>query len=75
MAISLPTEPAQGREHTYSTVLAGLPMRTASRKVQRVCCLALYGIHLGALKYLNLSTTLGSYPQVGAPLLIREMIS
>jgi hypothetical protein len=26
MAISLPAEPAQGREHTYSTVLAGLPM-------------------------------------------------
>jgi hypothetical protein len=52
-------------EHTYPTVLAGLPMGTGteasllstwviltnaamgtvSRKVQRVCCLTLYGIH------------------------------
>jgi hypothetical protein len=39
-------------------------MGTASRKVQRDCCLALYGIHLGPLRYLNSSTILGPYPQV-----------
>jgi hypothetical protein len=37
-------------------------MGTASRKVQRVCCLALY---LGPWRYLNSSTILGPYPQVG----------
>ena len=40
-------------------------MGTASGKVQRVCCLALYGIHLGPLRYLNSSTILGLYPQAG----------
>ena len=34
------------------------------RKVQRVCCLALCGIHLGPLRYLGSSTLVGPYLQV-----------
>ena len=34
------------------------------RKVQRVCCLALCGIHLGPLRYLSTSTLVGPYLQV-----------
>lgn len=34
------------------------------RKVQRVCCLALCGIHHGPLRYLNSSTLVGPYIQV-----------
>jgi hypothetical protein len=30
MAIWLPAEPAQGGEHTYPTLLAGLPMGTGA---------------------------------------------
>ncbi|KAF8148719.1 hypothetical protein B0H34DRAFT_207701 [Crassisporium funariophilum] len=33
------------------------------RKVQRVCCLALCGIHLGPLRYLRSSTLVGPYLQ------------
>jgi len=32
--------------------------------VQRVCCLALCGIHLGPLRYLSSSTLVGPYLQV-----------
>jgi hypothetical protein len=35
-----------------------------TRKVQRVCCLALCGIHLGPLRYLGSSTLVGPYLQV-----------
>ncbi|KAF8960837.1 hypothetical protein BDZ97DRAFT_1760478 [Flammula alnicola] len=38
---------------------------TASRKIQRVCCLALCGIHLGPLRYLSSTTIPGPYLQVG----------
>lgn len=34
------------------------------RPVQRVCCLALCGIHHGPLRYLNSSTLVGPYIQV-----------
>ncbi len=34
------------------------------RKVQRVCCLALCGIHLGPLRYLSSNTLVGPYLQV-----------
>ena len=34
------------------------------RQVQRVCCLALCGIHHGPLRYLNSSTLVGPYIQV-----------
>ncbi len=35
------------------------------RRVQRVCCLALCGIHLGPLRYLSSSSLLQPYFQVG----------
>ena len=38
--------------------------RRMQRKVQRVCCLALCGIHLGPLRYLSSSTLVGPYLQV-----------
>ena len=80
MAISLPAEPAQesipigwiacGNWGTGISAIdlgniGNAAMGTASREVQRVCYLALYGIHLGPLRYLNSSTILGPYPQVG----------
>ena len=34
------------------------------RKIQRLCCLALCGIHLGPLRYLSSSTLVGPYIQV-----------
>ena len=45
-------------------------MGTETRTAQRVYCVALYGIHLGALRYLNSSTILGLYPQMGGGALI-----
>ncbi len=39
----------------------------ATREVQRVCCLALCGIHLGPLRYLSSSTLVGPYLQVSSP--------
>jgi hypothetical protein len=41
----------------------GLP-RLSERKIQRVCCLALCGIHLGPLRYLRSSSVVAPYIQV-----------
>lgn len=44
----------------------GVPETISSRrsKVQRVCCMALCGIHLGSLRYLSSSTFVPAYIQV-----------
>lgn len=43
----------------------GIP-RSSERKLQRVCCLALCGIHLGPLRYLSTSSLVAPYIQVRA---------
>ncbi|PPR07240.1 hypothetical protein CVT26_012498, partial [Gymnopilus dilepis] len=43
------------------------------RKVQRVCCLALCGIHLGPLRYLGSSTLVGPYIQYFENTAAREL--
>ena len=45
------------------------------RKVQRVCCLALCGIHLGPLRYLSSSTLVGPYLQVRGVLFLFLFLS
>ena len=44
----------------------GIPETISRRKskIQRVCCVALCGIHLGPLRYLSLSTLVQPYIQV-----------
>lgn len=46
---------------------------TQQRKVQRVCCLALCGIHLGPLRYLNTSSVLQPYFQYFESTAAREL--
>ncbi|KAF9553354.1 hypothetical protein CPC08DRAFT_822347 [Agrocybe pediades] len=46
---------------------------SAKRKVQRVCCLALCGIHLGPLRYLSSSTLVGPYLQYFESTAAREL--
>ncbi|KAF8969681.1 hypothetical protein BDZ97DRAFT_213140 [Flammula alnicola] len=46
---------------------------TVRRKVQRVCCLALCGIHLGPLRYLSSSTLVGPYLQYFESTAAREL--
>jgi len=48
--------------------------RRKKRKVQRVCCLALCGIHLGPLRYLSSSTLVGPYLQVRGVLFIFNFV-
>ena len=50
----------------------GMPETIARRKskVQRVCCVALCGIHLGPFKYLSSSTLVQPYIQVSWSLII-----
>ena len=47
----------------------GMPETISRRKgkVQRVCCMALCGIHLGPLKYLSSNTLVQPYIQVSWP--------
>ena len=42
----------------------GMPETIPRKKVQRVCCMGLCGIHLGPLKYLSSSTLVQPYIQV-----------
>ncbi|KJA24769.1 hypothetical protein HYPSUDRAFT_38427 [Hypholoma sublateritium FD-334 SS-4] len=46
---------------------------TAMRRLQRVCCLALCGIHLGPLRYLSSSTLVGPYLQYFESTAAREL--
>jgi hypothetical protein len=48
-----------------SAALAPGGTSSAARSSQRVCCLALCGIHLGPLRYLSSSSLLQPYIQVG----------
>ena len=48
-----------------SAALASGGMSSAAPSTQRVCCLALCGIHLGPLRYLSSSSLLQPYIQVG----------
>ena len=41
------------------------PPLTATTHTQKICCLALCGIHLGPLRYLKTSSLLQPYIQVG----------
>jgi hypothetical protein len=50
---------------TASAALTSGGMSSAARSTQRVCCLALCGIHLGPLRYLSSSSLLQPYIQVG----------
>ena len=43
---------------------APFPTPASSSRTQRICCLALCGIHLGPLRYLKTSSLLGQYIQV-----------
>ena len=51
---------------TGSETFPGMPERRKS-KVQRVCCVALCGIHLGPLRYLRSNTLVQPYIQVNCP--------
>ena len=53
-----------GAEAFPSSIGVGVEQERKGRKVQRVCCLALCGIHLGPLRYLSSSTLVGPYLQV-----------
>ncbi|KIM37712.1 hypothetical protein M413DRAFT_448237 [Hebeloma cylindrosporum] len=55
-----------GEEDTTTT-------KKKKRKVQRVCCLALCGIHLGPLRYLSSSTLVGPYLQYFESTAAREL--
>lgn len=44
----------------------------SERKLQRVCCLALCGIHLGPLRYLSSSSLVAPYIQVRSNLMITQ---
>ncbi|TEB27147.1 hypothetical protein FA13DRAFT_1634918 [Coprinellus micaceus] len=50
----------------------GLP-RLSERKIQRVCCLALCGIHLGPLRYLRSSSVVAPYIQYFENAAAREL--
>ena len=57
--------------------LIGLGVQEGERrekKNQRVCCLALCGIHLGPLRYLSSSTLVGPYLQVRGVLFIFNFV-
>lgn len=41
-----------------------IPTPASSSRTQKICCLALCGIHLGPLRYLKTSSLLGQYIQV-----------
>ncbi|KAF8888158.1 hypothetical protein CPB84DRAFT_1473955 [Gymnopilus junonius] len=57
--------PVSGAEHVAdpSQDICNNTTRQGRRKVQRVCCLAQCGIHLGPLRYLRSSTLVGPYLQ------------
>ncbi|KAJ3482644.1 hypothetical protein NLJ89_g12126 [Agrocybe chaxingu] len=52
---------ATGQSEATGLGMSGTERRR--RKVQRVCCLAMCGIHLGPLRYLSSSTLVGPYLQ------------
>ena len=50
---------------TAAVLAAGGPAAVPSVQAQKVCLLALCGIHLGPLRYLKTSSLLQAYTQVG----------
>ncbi|KAF8801748.1 hypothetical protein BYT27DRAFT_7226663 [Phlegmacium glaucopus] len=67
LAMSLGT----GAETFLSAI--GLPEEISRRSVQRVCCVALCGTHLGPLRYLSSSTLVGPYIQYFESTAAREL--
>ena len=60
----LETSSGTGAETCPSAIGVPGTISKEKRKVQRVCCVALCGIHLGPLRYLSSSTLVQPYIQV-----------